>query len=75
MRRLLLAGALAASAFAVAPAHAFVCPAGTSPRQLPNGTTYCVPTAHCDPVACPNPVQCPYDVPVWSGVCRQVFGG
>lgn len=77
MRRLLLAGAVAASAaFAPAPASALGCPAGTSPRTLPTGTGYCVPTTTpCDPGPCRPVVSCPTDIPVWSSTCRQIFGG
>lgn len=75
MKRLLLAAALAGSVFAVTPASAINCPPGTTPATLPNGTGYCKPVVHCDPMACEPAVRCPYDVPVWSGVCRMIFGG
>lgn len=76
MRRLLLAAALVGASFAAAPAaSALNCPPGTTPATLPTGTGYCKPYTHCDPAACEPVVRCPYDVPVWSGVCRTVFGG
>ena len=82
MTRLLVAGALVASAFAVtSPATAFVCPVGTQPATAPTGHTYCTPAVHCDPMACPSPKQilqdlvaCPTDIPVWSPTCRSIFG-
>lgn len=72
MKRLILAAALVGASFATAPAQAMNCPLGTQPKPLPTGQNICVPVQHCDPAAC---VRCPYDVPVWSGVCREVFGG
>lgn len=81
MKRVLLAGALVASAFAVgSPASAFVCPPGTVAYRLPTGHTGCAPQG-CDPMACPSPKQilqdlvaCPTDIPVWSPTCRSIFG-
>jgi hypothetical protein len=83
VRRLLVAGALIASAVATsAPASAVGCPAGTRPATLPTGTTYCTVVVYCDPGPCGPPVSrilddavsCPTDIPVWSPTCRAVFG-
>ena len=77
MRRVVLAAMLAGSAAFLAPsASAVGCPTGTRPATLPTGTGYCtLDTVPCDPGPCRPLVQCPTDIPVWSGVCRQVFGG
>jgi hypothetical protein len=77
MRRALLALAVAGSAASVsAPAHAFVCPAGTKPTALPTGQTVCVPYTYCDPGPCRLPVEvhCPTDIPVWTSTCTRIFG-
>ncbi|HEX8001994.1 MAG TPA: hypothetical protein VF519_04800 [Mycobacteriales bacterium] len=83
MRRLLLAGAIVASAASFhAPAQALGCPEGTRPATLPTGTTYCTPVVYCDPGPCggnvkrilEDAVACPTDIPVWSPTCRSIFG-
>lgn len=78
MKRLLLAAAVAASAFTVAPASAAGCPPLTQPATLPTGQGYCTPfgTVHCDPGPCRFPVEvhCPTDIPVWTHYCTQIFG-